>query len=104
MEIHIGKLVALAASALARGMMDYGAAGRMTIATKVRVADLFADLVDLRRTMIPHFDFDALAHEHGRLALAEACAPANEAERRILDELINSTMEILHKVALSELN
>jgi len=47
----------------------------------------------------------ALAIAAGLAApMAEACPPANEAERRILDTLVNGVMEILRKLVLSELH
>lgn len=104
LEIHIGKLVALAASALARGVMDYRNSGRMSLQTKLRTANLFSELYELRRAMVPYWDFDGLAHEHGRQWLIEACGGANAGEQRILDELVNGVMEILRKVVTSQLN
>jgi len=100
LELRVGKLVALAASALAAGVRD----GGLTKAPKLRAANLVAQLFELRKLMVPTWDFDGIAHQHGRLALAEACGPVNEAEQRILDELVNGVMEILRKVVLSELH
>src|SRR5262249_15963752 len=104
LELRVGKLVALAASAVAAAVRDYGAAGRMTVATKSPVGDLFAELVELRRLMVPHWDFDGIAHQHGRQWLVEACGPVSVDEERIIGALVNSTMEILRKTALLELH
>ena len=93
----------MAASALAAGMRDY-ANGGLTVATKLRSGETIAQLYELRRLMAGAWDFDGICHQYGRLALAEACPPANEAERRILDTLVNSVMEILRKLVLSELH
>jgi len=103
LERQVGKAVAMAASAIAAGVRDY-ANGGMTVATKVRVADQFAQLYELRRLMVGTWDFDAIAHWHGRLALAEACGGVNAAEQAIVDTLINTVMDILRKVARSQTN
>jgi len=104
LEQHIGKKVALTASALAAGVGDYANSGTMTVATKIRVANLFAELVELRRVMIPFWDFDAICHQHGRLMLAEACGGMNVAEQAIVDTLINAAVLIVRKTALLKLH
>ena len=103
LERRVGKLVCLAASALAASVCDY-ANGSPNRAPKLRVANLIAQLFELRKLMVPTWDFDGIAHQHGRLALAEACGEVSAAEQVILDELVNGTMEILRKVVLSELH
>ena len=103
LELRVGKLVALAASALAAAVRDY-ANGSPTMAPKWRVASLIVELFKLRRLMIDTWDFDRVAHQYGRLALVEACDLVSEAEKALIDELVNSTMEILRKVVLSELH
>jgi len=103
LERRVGKLVALAASALAASVRDY-ANGSSTKASKLRAAKLIAELVELRRLMVGIWDFDGICHQHGRAALIEACGGANAGEQRIIDELVNSTMEILRKTALMELH
>jgi len=94
----------MTASAIAAGVQDFGNAGKMTVATKVRVADLFAELYELRCLMAGSWDFDGIAHQHGRLALAEACGGVNAGEQRIIDELVNGVMEILRKLVRSQTN
>ena len=94
----------MAASAIAAGVRDYANGGLMTVATKRRVADVFAELYELRRRMVGAWDFDGIAHQYGRLALAEACGHVNAGEQRIIDELVNAVMDILRKVVRSQLN
>src|SRR5262245_63535080 len=101
LELRVGKLVALAASALAASVHHY-ANGNPTRASNLRVANLVAQLFELRCLMVGAWDFDGIAHQYGRLALVEAYSPSNDAERRVVDELVNGTMEILRKVVLSE--
>jgi len=103
LELHVGKLVASAASALAAGMHHY-ANGSPTRASTLRVAHWVAQLFELRRLMVPTWDFDGIAHQHGRLALIAAHSPGNDAEQRVIDELVNGVMEILRKLVLSELH
>ena len=104
LERQIGKAVALTASAIAEAVRDYASNGRMTVTTKVRTAGCFSELHTLRCLLVPVLDFDGVAHEYGRLALAEACSPANDTERAIIDELINTVMNVLRKVARSQTN
>jgi hypothetical protein len=95
----------MAASAIAAGVRDYANGGLMTVATKVRVANVFAELFELRRLMVGVWDFDGIAHQYGRLALAEASGPdVNAAEQAIIDELVNAVMDILRQVVRSQLN
>jgi hypothetical protein len=96
-------MIAMAASALARAVHDY-ANGNQTKEPKLRFARLLAELFEVRQIMVPTFDFDGIAHQHGRQALIEAYHPSNEAEKRVVDELVNGTMEILRKVARSQTN
>lgn len=106
LERQIGRLVGLTASALAAAGLDYVNSGRLSVAPKLRAAKLIVQLFELRQMMIPHWDFDAICHQHGRQWLLEKCGPdVNPSEQeRIIDEFVNGTMEILHKVALSELH
>jgi hypothetical protein len=103
LEFRVGKLVALAASALAATVRDY-ANGSSTKAPKLRAANLIVELFELRQLMVGTWDFDAICHEHGRKALAEACGHVNAREQRILDELVNGAMEILQKLVQSQAN
>jgi hypothetical protein len=104
LELFIGKRVALAASALAAGVTDYTNGGMMTATTKQRVGTLFAELVELRRLMIPFWDFDAICHQYGRLMLAEACGGVAPGEQRIIDDLINTAVRIMRKTTALELH
>jgi len=106
LERHIGKIVALAASAIAAGVTDYTNCGAMTVATKIRVGDQFWELYRLRCLMvgIGAWDFDAICHEQGRRALAESCGGVNAAEERILDELVNGVMKILRGLVRLQAN
>ena len=104
LELRVGKMVAMTASAIAAGVQDYASNGRMTVTTRVRTAGCFSELHTLRCLLVPALDFDGIAHEYGRLALAEACSPANDTERAIIDELINTVMNVLRKVARSQTN
>ena len=102
LELCIGKKVALAASAIAAGVRD----GGMTVATKVRVADSFWQLYRLRCLMVGvgAWDFEAICHQYGRQALAEACGGVSAAEERILDELVNGVMKVLRGLVRLEAN
>ena len=104
LERQIGKAVALTASAIAEAVRDYASNGRMTVTTKVRTAGCFSELHTLRCLLVPVLDFDGVAHEYGRLALAEACSPANDTERAIIDTLINTVMDILRRIARAQTN
>ena len=95
----------MTASAIAAGVLDYASNGRMTVATKVRVADLFGELYEVRSLMMSNnWDFDGIAHQLGRETLIELCGGGGDGERAIVDELIYTAMNILRKVALSELH
>jgi len=102
LELRVGKLVGLAASAVAACVRD----GGLTAEPKLRAARLVAELFEVRRLMTGAWDFDGIAHQHGRKWLFEASGPDEDAsgQQRIIDELVNSVMLILHKLVLSELN
>jgi hypothetical protein len=105
LELRVGKAVAMTASAIAQGVCDFGKGGKMTVATKKRVASLFGELYEARSLMMSNnWDFDGIAHQLGRQWLIEACSPANDGERAIVDTLINTVVLILRKVALSQTN
>jgi hypothetical protein len=104
LERQVGKAVAMTASAIAAGVRDYANGGGMTVATKTRVATLFTELFELRCLTVGAWNFDAIAHQQGRLALAEACGHVNAAEQAIIDELINTVMDVLRKVVRSQAN
>jgi hypothetical protein len=105
LERRVGKMVAMAASAIAAGVRDYASNGRMTVATKVRVADLFGELYEVRSLMVSNnWDFDAIAHQLGRETLIELCGGASDGERAIVDELVNAVVLTLRKVARSQTN
>ena len=104
LERRVGRAVAMTASAIAAGVQDYASNGRMTVPTKVRTADCLSELYKLRCLMVPVWDFDGIAHQQGRLALAEACGGVNAAEQAIIDTLINATMDVVRKIARSQTN
>ena len=104
LELRVGKAVAMTASAIAAGVQDYRSGGRMSVTTKVRVANLFAELYELRCLTAGVWDFNAIGHKYGRLALVEACGHVSAAEQAIVDELINTAMDILRKIARSQVN
>jgi len=104
LELRVGKMVAMTASAIAAGVQDYANNGGMTVATKVRTADCISELYKLRCLMVPFWDFDAIGHQLGRESLIEFCGAANDTERAIIDELVNTVMQVLRKAVLAELN
>jgi hypothetical protein len=103
LERALGEAVARTARALARGAWEHRN-GNVTLATKTHAADLVVELFKLRRLLVGNFDFDAACHAHGRLALYEVCGQVGAGEQRVIDELINMTVDIVRKVAKLELN
>jgi hypothetical protein len=104
LELRVGKAVAMTASAIAAGVQDYASNGGMAVSTKVRVAELFGELYELRCLMLPAWDFDGIAHQRGRETLIELCGGVSEAEQAIVDTLINTVVLILRKVARAQTN
>jgi len=104
LERRVGHMVAMAASAIAAGVQDYASNGGMSVATKVRTVDCIGELFKLRCLMAPIWDFDAIGHQLGRESLIEFCGAANDTERAIIDELVNTVMQVLRKAVLAELN
>ena len=111
-ERLIGEMVATATAAIAQALDERGNGG-LTAKTKRVGEDLIVRLYSLRRaSMSEGLDFDAIAREYGKRALAaryaelkhEPDAPDIELTAEMLDELVSWPLDLVVKVARSRLN
>ena len=97
-EHYVGREVAAAAAILLEALAERSDGG-LTPATKTRGGDQLATLYSLRCFMIPTWDFDAIAREHGATALRAADVSPSTADR-----LVDEVLILLHKIVRSAVN
>ena len=100
MERVIGEVVAAAARAIVRALMEYQNGGARPATTR-HGGDLIAQLYALRQATIEQLDFDAMARTYGKRVLREHYADVSDAA---LDELVSWPLDILAKVVRSQMN
>jgi hypothetical protein len=74
--------------------LDERQCGRLSVSTRTRGGDQLATLLALRGFMIPTWDFDVIAREHGGAALRAADISPSTA-----DILVDEVLILLHKIA-----
>ena len=99
-ERVIGEVVAAAARAIVRALMEYQNGGAQPATTR-HGGDLIAQLYSLRQSTIGYLDFDATARAPGKRVLRESYADVSDAA---LDELVSWPLDILAKVVRSQLH
>src|SRR5262245_29460221 len=108
----IGELVAAAVAVIAVGL-DERASGGLRPKTKLTGADLITQLYALRQACAGELDFDAVAREYGKRAIAARYAalkrslpdvPQAELTDAMLNELVSWPLDILAGVVRSQLN
>jgi hypothetical protein len=101
LERQVGEVVAEAAAALLAALDEFQSGG-LTPRTKMRGGDAIVALYKLRAFMVPHWNFDDIAHREGTTALRAACS--DELTSRTIDVLIDEVLDILRKVVRDNLN
>src|SRR5215472_16115227 len=97
-ERHIGALVAAAGLVIVEALAER-ADGGLTPKTKMRGGDQLAALHGLRLFMLPDWDFDAIARQHGAAALRAAdISPTNA------DVLVDEVLNLLYQIARTAAN
>ena len=74
----------------------------LTTSTKMASADAITKLYKLRQFMMGTWGFDAIARQHGKLVLREACG--RDVTDDTVNALVDETLEILRKVTHDQLN
>jgi len=96
-ERVIGEATAAAAAALAQALTEHWSDGGLSFKAKKTGGDLVAELWKLRQGTLGELDFESVAREQGRRALAARCNgggyPATQG-----DILIDETLRILNQV------
>ena len=110
-ERVIGEVVAAAARAIVRALMEYQNGGAQPATTR-HGGDLIAQLYALRQACAGELDFDAVARSQGKRALRERYArlkhapgrPVTELTDAMLDEMVAWPLNILGQVVRSQMN
>jgi len=97
-ENYVGRRVAAAGLAIAEALVERQDGG-LTPATRARGGDLLAALHGLRLFMLADWDFDAIARQHGAVALRAADVSPTTAAI-----LVDEVLILLHKIARTAAN
>jgi hypothetical protein len=112
LEQLIGELVAAAVAVISVGL-DERANGGLRPKTKLAGGDLIAQLFTLRQACAGELDFDVVAREYGKRAIAARYAaairglpdaPQGELTDAMLDEMVSWPLDMLAGVVRSQLN
>jgi hypothetical protein len=97
-ERLVGRATAAAAGTILEALAEYQDRG-LSPAIKNQTGDAFWQLYRLRQLLVPMWDFDVIAREHGVTLLRAAdIAPA------IAEIAVDEVLSILHKVIRDNLN
>jgi len=99
-ERVIGELVAAAARAIVRALVEYQNGGAQPSTTR-QGGDLIAQLYGLRQATVEELDFDATARACGKRVLRERYDDVSDV---VLDELVSWPLDILAEVVRSQMN
>src|SRR5262245_61994284 len=97
LETRIGSATASAVEALARGVLDYAAAGRMLSDTKALCGERLAKLYELQQAHAGKLDFPATVREAGKRELFQRHGSAALPESEF-DFLIAHALAIVSRV------